>query len=55
MSTEDLAQKLLIALRARDTGDQTAKKAMPVAMPDGDGLDADVRQLVALSTALKTM
>lgn len=53
VSPEELAEKLRLALRAYDPDDQSAQKAIPVAMPDGDGLDADVRQLVALSDALR--
>ncbi|MEU8581330.1 MAB_1171c family putative transporter [Streptomyces abikoensis] len=55
VAPEDLAHKLRAALRDHDPGDQTAAKAIPLAMPDGDDLDSDVRQLVALSTALKSM
>lgn len=49
----DLAGALRAALRARAAGEPVAGPAMPVAIPDGDGLDADVKQLVALSKALR--
>jgi hypothetical protein len=49
-----LATALLAALRARADGAPVAGQAMPVAVPDGEGLDADVRQLVALSKALRS-
>ncbi|RZS40734.1 hypothetical protein EV193_10346 [Herbihabitans rhizosphaerae] len=50
----DLARRLTDALRAHESGPATPSKAMPVAMPSGDGLDADVGELVALSQALRT-
>lgn len=49
-----LANALREALRARAAGEPVAGPAMPVAVPDGDGLDDDVRQLVALSKALRS-
>jgi hypothetical protein len=49
-----LADALREALRARAAGEPVAGPAMPVAVPEGDGLDADVRQLVALSKALRS-
>ncbi|MFI9200567.1 MAB_1171c family putative transporter [Streptomyces sp. NPDC053048] len=52
-SPEEVARKLRIALKAYDPDDRTVVRAVPVAMPDGEGLDADVRQLVALSDALR--
>ena len=48
-----LATALREALRARAAGEPVAGPAMPVAVPESDGLDADVRQLVALSRALR--
>ncbi|HEV3361917.1 MAG TPA: MAB_1171c family putative transporter [Pseudonocardiaceae bacterium] len=48
-----LADALREALRARAAGEPVAGPAMPVAVPEGDGLDADVKQLVALSRALR--
>jgi hypothetical protein len=48
-----LANALREALRARTQGAPVEGLAMPVAIPDGDGLDADVKQLVALSKALR--
>jgi hypothetical protein len=48
-----LASALREALHARAAGAPVAGQAMPIAVPDGDGLDADVRQLVALSKALR--
>jgi hypothetical protein len=49
-----LAGALREALRARAAGEPVAGPAMPIAVPEGDGLDADVKQLVALSKALRS-
>src|SRR5205807_5920314 len=49
-----LASALRAALRARADGAPVTGAALPVAAPDGEGLDADVRQLVALSKALRS-
>jgi hypothetical protein len=49
-----LAGALREALRARAEGAPVTGPAMPIAVPDGDGLEADVRQLVALSKALRS-
>lgn len=49
-----LAGALREALRARAAGAPASGAAMPVAVPEGDGLDADVKQLVALSKALRS-
>ncbi|WP_371101088.1 MAB_1171c family putative transporter [Streptomyces sp. PU_AKi4] len=49
-----LAERLRAALRA-DTVDQPGTHpAIPIALPEEDGLDADARQLVALSDALRS-
>ncbi|UJW32859.1 hypothetical protein L3Q67_03440 [Saccharothrix sp. AJ9571] len=50
---ENLAGKLKEALRERSSGDPVPKQAVPVAMPEAEGLDADVRELAALSRALQ--
>lgn len=48
-----LAGQLRQALRAHTSGEPVPSRAVPVAMPAGDGLDADVERLVALSRALE--
>ncbi|OZM73070.1 hypothetical protein CFN78_12700 [Amycolatopsis antarctica] len=48
-----LADALTAALRSSRASEPVATKAVFVATPEGEGLDADVRQLVALSDALR--
>ncbi|WP_158884664.1 MAB_1171c family putative transporter [Amycolatopsis anabasis] len=48
-----LADRLTEALRAHARGEPAPPEAIPVAVPDGDGLDDDVRELVALSESLR--
>ena len=48
-----LADALTSALRSSRDNEPVATKAVSVATPDDDGIDADVRQLVALSDALR--
>lgn len=48
------ATHLQSALQAPAEAQPAASKALAIAMPDDDSLDADVRQLVALSDALAT-
>jgi hypothetical protein len=50
---DDLAAKLREALRARASGQTATQDAVPLAVPERDGLDADVEQLVTLSYALR--
>jgi hypothetical protein len=50
---EDLAAKLREALRAHASGQTANQAAVPLAVPERDGLDADVEQLVTLSYALR--
>jgi hypothetical protein len=52
-SVSGLAGRLRAALRAHTSGEPAPSRAVPVAMPAGDGLDADVERLVALSQALQ--
>jgi hypothetical protein len=47
-----LADQLRKGLRAHASGAPAATRATPVAIPNDDGLDADVNELVALSQAL---
>ncbi|HEU5471432.1 MAG TPA: MAB_1171c family putative transporter [Actinophytocola sp.] len=47
-----LARRLRGALAAHAAGVPAPTRAIPVAVPRGEGLDADVRELVALSDAL---
>lgn len=47
----DLATSLVAALKADH--DQSSQQAVPVAIPERDGLDADVEQLITLSEALR--
>jgi hypothetical protein len=49
----DLATSLKQALQAHTFGDHPAKDAVPVAIPERAGLDADVDELVTLSHALR--
>jgi hypothetical protein len=49
-----LARQLTEALRAHAEGEAVEPNAKPLAIPGADGLDADVRELVALSGALRT-
>ncbi|WHT16399.1 hypothetical protein N8J89_25065 [Crossiella sp. CA-258035] len=49
-----LAEQLLAALRAHAAGIPAAEHAVPLAIPSAEGLEADVRELVALSDALRT-
>lgn len=48
-----LAEQLLAALRAHAAGRPAPEHAVPVAIPRAPGLEADVRELVALSDALR--
>lgn len=50
---EELASRLREALRAHAEGRPVSTSAVPVVVPDEGDLDADVRQLVALSKALR--
>lgn len=54
-SSEELARRLLEALRAHAEGRPVAGSAVPVIVPDEGDLDADVRQLVSLSRALRSV
>jgi hypothetical protein len=49
-----LAERVRTGLRAHASGSPAPARATPVAIPNSDGLDADVRELVALSEALRT-
>jgi hypothetical protein len=49
-----LAERLREGLRAHASGAPVPSKPTPVAIPSGDGLDADVHELLALSSALQT-
>ncbi|WHT18874.1 hypothetical protein N8J89_38200 [Crossiella sp. CA-258035] len=48
-----LAEALRAGLRAHAEGTEVAPQAMSLALPEGDGLDDDVRELLALSTELR--
>jgi hypothetical protein len=48
-----LPDRLRAALQSHASGESVASQAMPVAVPAGDGLDADVNELVALSRSLR--
>jgi hypothetical protein len=50
----DLPSRLRQALSAHAAGEPTAAKAVPVALPEQEGLDADVRELVQLARGLET-
>jgi hypothetical protein len=50
---DDLAVKLRRALRAHASGEGVPQDAVPLALPEQDGLDADVEQLMTLSAALR--
>ncbi|WIX85506.1 DUF6545 domain-containing protein [Amycolatopsis sp. DG1A-15b] len=50
----DLPSRLQQALAAHAAGEPVSTKAVPVALPEGDGLDADVRELVQLARGLET-
>ncbi|MGP4001054.1 MAB_1171c family putative transporter [Streptomyces sp. 8N706] len=47
------ALRLREALRAHAAGEPASTQAVPIALPSGDGLDDDVRQLTVLSDALQ--
>lgn len=49
----ELAVKLRKALRAHASGARATQDAVPLAVPERDGLDADVEQLMSLSAALR--
>jgi Family of unknown function (DUF6545) len=49
-----LAERLREGLRAHASGTPVPPRATPVAIPSDDGLDADVHELLALSSALRT-
>jgi hypothetical protein len=49
-----LAERLREGLRAHADGAPVPSRATPVAIPSDDGLDADVRELLVLSSALRT-
>ncbi|HZG06197.1 MAG TPA: MAB_1171c family putative transporter [Streptomyces sp.] len=51
----ELARRLREALRAHAAGRPVSTSAVPVVVPDEGDLDADVRQLVALSRALRSV
>lgn len=48
----DLSSRLKQALAAHAAGEPATVKAVPVAVPQGEGLDADVRELVQLARGL---
>ncbi|WP_290058822.1 MAB_1171c family putative transporter [Amycolatopsis solani] len=50
-----LASRLAEALRAHARRDPVPDEGMPVAVPEGGGLDDDARELVALSESLRTV
>jgi hypothetical protein len=50
---ERLARQLTDALRAHAAGETVAPQAIPIAMPQGDCLDADVDRLIELSHAVQ--
>jgi hypothetical protein len=50
---QPLADRVRTGLRAHANGTTTPARATPVAIPNTDGLDADVRELVALAEALR--
>lgn len=52
-SNVPLADRLRQGLRAHASGATVGARATPLAIPRADGLDADVRELVALSDALR--
>lgn len=52
--TSVVADHLRQALRARAANEQAPSRAVPIAIPTSAGIDADVRELVALSRALHT-
>ncbi|MTE21680.1 hypothetical protein F0L17_21715 [Streptomyces sp. TRM43335] len=54
VSPGELAPRLREALRAHAEGRPATGSAVPVVVPDEGDLDADVRQLVALSRALRS-
>ncbi len=49
-----LAQRLRIGLQAHASGIPAPNRAIPVAIPTADNLDADVHELITLSDALRT-
>lgn len=53
-SADGLPSRLRQALAAHAAGEPAPAKAVPVALPSGDGLDADVRELVQLARGLET-
>ncbi|MFI9078306.1 MAB_1171c family putative transporter [Streptomyces sioyaensis] len=52
--SETLAEHVRRAVQARKQGVPAPGRPIPLAVPQGDNRDADVRQLVALSNALRT-
>ena len=50
----DLPSRLRQALAAHAAGESVPAKAVPVALPEGDGLEADVRELVQLARGLES-
>ncbi|MEV4144413.1 MAB_1171c family putative transporter [Amycolatopsis sp. NPDC049691] len=52
-ASADLPSRLQEALAAHAAGESVPAKAVPVALPEGDGLDADVRELVRLARGLE--
>lgn len=54
LTPQEAARRLRAALRAQAAGESAPTQAVPVALPSGDGLDDDVRQLTVLSDALQT-
>ncbi|UOX90369.1 hypothetical protein MUY14_07015 [Amycolatopsis sp. FBCC-B4732] len=53
-ASADLPSRLQQALAAHAAGEPAQTKAVPVALPEGDGLDSDVRELVRLARGLET-
>ncbi|GAA4530987.1 MAB_1171c family putative transporter [Amycolatopsis samaneae] len=49
-----LADQLTEALRAHARGEPVPEEGMPVALPEGNSLDDDVRELVTLSESMRT-
>jgi hypothetical protein len=50
----ELAELLRRALRERGSGETAPAHAVAVAIPEGEGLDADVHELEAISNALRS-
>jgi Family of unknown function (DUF6545) len=52
---QPLAERVRAGLRAHAAGTPVPARAVAVAIPAGEGLDADVRELVALADALRSV